>query len=123
MNTTRRQKRVASLIKEELGRLLIEGIQDSSSGLITVTGIEMTPDLKTAHIYLTIYGSENKDKTLELLNRKKGMMRKYIASKIKLKYNPLLIFSYDPSAEYEAKIDKIIEKIKKNEKGSGEPHS
>ncbi len=110
-----RQKRVASLIKEELSHLLIEEIQDFISGLITVTRVEMTPDLKTAHIYLTIFGGE-KEPTLRLLERKKGYLRKIIASKVKLKYNPLLIFSLDPSSDYEARIDKILKIIKKNEK-------
>ncbi|NIM59927.1 MAG: 30S ribosome-binding factor RbfA [Candidatus Aminicenantes bacterium] len=113
---TRRQKRVASLIKEELSRLLVEEIQDSSSGLITITGVEMSPDLKTAHIYLSIFGAEQKEIILELLDKKKGYLRKSIASRVKLKYNPLLIFSFDQSPEYEAKIDKLLENIKKNEK-------
>jgi len=116
MDATLRQKRVASLIKEELSHLLIEEIQDSSSGLITLTRVEMTPDLKAAYIYLSIFGSEQKEATLQLLNRKKGILRKSIASKVKLKYNPELIFSFDPNPDYEAKIDKILEDIKKNEK-------
>jgi ribosome-binding factor A len=113
---TRRQKRVASLIKEELSRLLIEGFQDSSSGLITITRVEMSPDLKTAHIYLSIFGGEQKETILELLDKKKGYLRKSIASSVKLKYNPLLIFSFDQGLEYEAKIDKLLENIKKNER-------
>ncbi len=116
MNVTRRQKRVASLIKEELSRLLIEGIQDSSSGLITITRIEMTPDLKTAHIYLSFFGSEQQESILELLQNRKGYMRKSIASKVKLKYNPMLIFSFDQNPYYEKKIDKLLEDIKKNVK-------
>jgi ribosome-binding factor A len=116
MNTSLRQKRVASVIKEEISRLLIEGIQDSSSGLITVTRVEMTPDLMTAHIYLSIFGGGEKEATLRLLERKTGFLRKSIASKVKLKYNPMLIFSFDPSLDYEARIDKILEKMKKNEK-------
>jgi ribosome-binding factor A len=113
---TRRQKRVASLIKEELSRLLIEGIQDSFSGLITITRVEMSPDLKTAHIYLSLFGSEQNEAILELLDEKKGYLRKSIASNVKLKYNPLLIFSFDPNPDYEAKIDKLIENIRKDEK-------
>jgi ribosome-binding factor A len=112
---TRRQKRVASLIKEELSHLLIEGIQDSSSGLITITRVEMSPDLKTAHIYLSVFGGEQNEAIIELLNGKKGYLRKSIASKVKLKYNPLLIFSFDPNPDYEAKIDKLIENIRKDE--------
>ncbi len=113
---TRRQKKVASLIKEELSRLLIEEIQDSSSGLITITRVEMSPDLKTAHIYLSIFGSEQKETIFELLDKEKGYLRKSIASKVKLKYNPLLIFSFDPHPDYEAKIDKLLENIRKDEK-------
>ena len=116
MNVTRRQKKVASLIKKELSRLLIEGIQDSSSGLITITRVEMTADLKTAHIYLSFFGSEQQEAILELLQNKKGYLRKSIASKVKLKYNPMLIFSFDQNPEYEKKIDKLLEDIKKNEK-------
>ena len=114
--STRRQKKVASLIKEELSLLLVEEIQDSSSGLITITRVEMSPDLKTAHIYLSIFGGEQKETILELLDEKKGYLRKSIASKVKLKYNPLLIFSFDLSPDYEAKIDKLLENIRKDEK-------
>ncbi len=113
---TRRQKRVTSLIKEELSRLLVEEIQDSSSGLITITRVEMSPDLKTAHIYLSIFGGEQKETILELLDKNKGHLRKSIASKVKLKYNPLLIFSFDQNPDYEAKIDKLLENIRKDEK-------
>ena len=112
---SRRQKRVASLIKEQLSHLLIEGIQDSSSGLITITRVEMSPDLKTAHIYLSVFGGEQDEAILELLEEKKGYLRKSIATKVKLKYNPLLIFSFDPNPDYEEKIDKLIKHIKKDE--------
>ncbi len=103
-------------MQEELSRLLVEEIQDSSSGLITITRVEMSPDLKTAYIYLSIFGGEQKETTLELLDEKKGYLRKSIASKVKLKYNPLLIFSFDPNPDYESKIDKLLENIRKDEK-------
>jgi ribosome-binding factor A len=116
MNKTRRQKRVGSLIKEEVSRLLLEGIKGSSSYLITVTRVEMSSDLKAAYVYLSFFGGEKEETILELLEARKGYLRKSIASKVKLKYNPMLIFSLDPSTEYEEKIDSAIKKIKKNEK-------
>ncbi len=116
MSPSRRQKRVASLIKEEVSRLLIEEIQSSFSGLITVTRVEMTADLKTAHIYLSIYGTEQEQAILELLDKKKGFLRKSVASKVKLKYNPMLIFSTDPSPEYQSRIDRLLDDMKKNER-------
>lgn len=118
MNISRRQKRVASLIKEEASRFLIDNIQNSHSGLITVTRVEMAADLKTATIYLSIYGSEQEKIVFDILDIKKGQLRKSIASKVKLKYNPKLIFSRDPSTGYESQIDKLLNDIKKqkNEK-------
>jgi len=115
MNKSRRQKRIASLIKKDLSPLLIETIQDSSC-LITITGIEMSKDLKTSRILLSIFPDREKETILELINKRTGYLRKTIASKTKLKYNPLLIFSLDPSPDYEQRIDKLISNIKNEEK-------
>lgn len=113
MEESRRQKRVASLLKEELSRLLIELFQDSSSGIITITRVEVSKDLKAARVYLSLYGYEKKEKILDFLEKRKGFLRKSVASKTKLKYNPLLIFSLDPTEDYQEQIDKIIEDIRK----------
>ena len=113
---SRRQKRVSNLIKIELGRLLIESLQDSTSGLITVTRVSMSKDLKNAHVYLSILGQASKQEILDLVNAKKNYLRKAIASKIKLKYNPMLIFSLDTSIEYEERIQKVLDALNKNEK-------
>ena len=56
MTEKRRGKRVGSLIQEELSRFLIEDVQGQAPGLITVTRVEMTDDLLTAHIYLSVFG-------------------------------------------------------------------
>lgn len=119
MDSHHRQKRVSSLIKEELSRLLIEVVQDSSSGLITVTRVEMSKDLKSAYVYLSFFGTQDKDRVLDLLEKRKGFLRKSIASRIKLKYNPMLIFSLDAASDYEERIEKILKDIKKNEKRHG----
>jgi len=116
MNETRRQRRVASLIKEKLSPILMGLIQDSYSVLITIVKVDMSKDLKTAFVYLSIYGERHENKIFDVLDEKKGYLRKSIALKTKLKYNPQLIFLPDLSIEYEEKIDKLIKKTKKNEK-------
>lgn len=121
MSESRRQKRVSSLIKEELSRLLIELVQDALPGLVTITRVEMSKDLKTACVYLSLFGFDSDQQVLDLMERKKGFLRKAIASKTKLKYNPMLIFSLDRIPEYEEQIDKIIEDLKKDEKGTRGP--
>lgn len=73
----------------------------------------MSKDLKTAYVYISLYGCEEEEKVLYLLEKRTGFLRKSIASKIKLKYNPLLIFSLDPTPGYEEQIDKIIKDMRK----------
>ena len=116
MQDSRRQKRVSNLIKGELSQLVIESFQDSSSGLITITSVSMSKDLKTAHVYLSVLGHSPKQEIVDQLNEKKGYLRKVIASRIKLKYNPMLFFSLDESFDYEERIQKIIDTLKRNEK-------
>ncbi|MGD9345270.1 MAG: 30S ribosome-binding factor RbfA [Candidatus Aminicenantes bacterium] len=117
MEESRRQKKVASLIKEVLSQPLIDTVTDRfGSSLITITRIAITKDLKTAHVYLSLLGKEHKEAVLEMLNGRVGYFRKYIASRTDLKYNPMLIFSYDPVLDYEEKIDTLLKKLKKDEK-------
>ncbi len=113
MTESRRQKKVSSLLKEALSRLLIESIQDSSSSLITVSKVEMTPDLKTARVYLSCLSQEPNPSILEKLEKRMGYLRRSIASRTNLKYNPMLIFLIDPTRAYEENIDKILERLKK----------
>lgn len=121
MNGSRREKRIASLIKDFLGQLLIREFQDSESGLITVTRVEVSPDLMTAHVYVTLFGGKDDEHVMSLLEKRKGYLRKALASRVKLKYNPLLVFSLDPVPEYEDRIDRLLDAVKKHEKPSGEP--
>ena len=116
MQESRRQKRVSNLIKEKLSRLVIESFQNSTSGLITITHVSMSKDLKNAHVYLSVIGHSPKQEILDLLNERQGYLRKAVASKTKLKYNPLLIFSLDDSFEYEERIQNVIKTLNKNEK-------
>ncbi len=116
MTESRREKRVASLIKDVLGLILVREFQDSESGLITVTRVEVTPDLMSAHVYVTFFGGPEKERVMALLEKRKGYLRKALASRVKLKYNPELVFSLDPGPEYEERIDKILDATKKHEK-------
>lgn len=76
----------------------------------------MSKDLKTAYIFISLFGCREKEKILDLIEKRKGFLRKSIASKTKLKYNPLLNFSLDETPEYEKRIDKIIKNMRKNER-------
>ena len=109
-----RSRRVGELIQAEIGRLMILEFQDAASGLVTVTRVEVTPDLMNAHVHLSVFGSADPAAFLERLEARKGHIRKTLASRIKLKYNPALFFSLDTGPEYAERIDQLIEQAKKH---------
>ena len=116
MESSRRPKRVASLIKEALSRIMLREFQSEGSGLITVTRVEMTADLQSARVYLSFFGGSREDEILELIAKRQGYLRKSIASEVKLKYNPQLIFVRDPAPEYESRLDALMDRLKDDEK-------
>jgi ribosome-binding factor A len=109
-----RTRRVAELVRSELSRLLLTEFQDPSSGLLTVTRVVMTPDLLTARIYLSVFGGQDPGALLDRIERTKGALRKALASRVRLKYNPELFFALDTGPEHQDRIDKLIEETKKH---------
>jgi ribosome-binding factor A len=109
-----RPRRVAELIQSELGRLLIEEFQTTGSGFVSVTRVEMTPDLLQARVLLSIFGADDPAAVLDRIERRAGRIRHVLASRVKLKYNPQLFFALDPGPEHEAKIDRLIEETRKH---------
>jgi ribosome-binding factor A len=112
MNESLRQKRIASLVQEILSAQIIPLMQDSESGLVTVTRVEISKDLKTAHIYVSVFGKADPAPALLQLESLQQSLRKAIASRSKLKYNPKLIFSLDPQVRHESRIDELLNDIK-----------
>lgn len=115
MNENRRQKRVASLLKNALSQSINDIIQTEYSCLTTITRIEMAKDLKSAYIHLSIYGTCGQEAILEFLQERSGYFRKSIASKTNLKYNPKLIFSLDKNIRQEEKIANILAALDKHD--------
>lgn len=111
-----RGRRISELIREVLSRILIETIQDSETGLLTVTRVEMSADLLTARIHVSSIGLSVSGPDVEAaLNDRKDRIRRMLASRLNLKYNPQLVFSWDPGPELEEKIDKIMAAEKTND--------
>jgi ribosome-binding factor A len=109
-----RTRRVAELIRIELSRLLIAEFQDSGAGFLTVTRVEMTPDLLTARVFLSVFGAPDPAALFGRLERAKGGLRRALASRVKLKYNPELFFALDPGPEHQDRIDQLIEETKRH---------
>ena len=109
-----RTRRVAELIQAELSCLLIAEFQDADSGLLTVTRVEMTPDLLTARVFISVFGPGDPAELLGRLEKGKGYIRRTLASRIELKYNPQLFFTLDPGPGHQERIDRLIEETKRH---------
>ncbi len=115
---SQRQLRVGELVKQNLGELFLRNeakIPTINSKLITVTEVRMTPDLKTARVYVIPLGGVEMRKTVSTLTEFSHLVRKALSKKIDTKFLPKLSFIEDNSFEYAEKIERLIEKNKKNE--------
>jgi ribosome-binding factor A len=116
---SQRQLRVGELIKQNLGELFIRNeakIPSFNSKLITVTEVRMTPDLKTARVYVIPLGGIETKETVRILTQNSHLVRRALSKRLDIKFLPKLTFIEDNSFEYAEKIEKIIKKNKENDK-------
>jgi len=116
---SQRQLRVGELVKQILGELLIRNeakIPSINSKLITVTEVRMTPDLKTARVYVIALGGEDTKETVKILTEYSHLVRKALSKRLDIKFLPKLTFVEDNSFEYAEKIERIIKKNNENDK-------
>ena len=116
---SQRQLRVGELVKQNLGELFIRNeakIPSINSKLITVTEVRMTPDLKTARVYVIPLGGVDTKETVSVLTEYSHLVRRALSKRLDIKFLPKLIFIEDNSFEYAEKIEKIIKKNKENDK-------
>ena len=115
---SQRQLRVGELVKQNLGEIFIRNeakIPSINTKVITVTEVRMTPDLKTARVYVIPLGGNDLKETVITLTEYSHLVRKALSKRLDIKFLPKLIFVEDNSFEYAEKIEKLIKENKKNE--------
>ena len=116
---SQRQLRVGELVKQNIGELFIRNeakIPLINSKLITVTEVRMTPDLKTARVYVIPLGGIDTKETVRILTEYTHLVRRALSKRLDIKFLPKLTFVEDNSFEYAEKIEKIIKKNKEDDK-------
>jgi ribosome-binding factor A len=115
---SQRQLRVGEMVKQNLGELFIRDeakIPSINSKLVTVTEVRMTPDLKTARVYVIPLGGVEMKETVRILTEYSHLVRRALSKRLEIKFLPKLTFVEDNSFEYAEKIENIIKEIKKND--------
>jgi|TARA_B100001057_G_scaffold479523_1_gene551269 ribosome-binding factor A len=116
---SQRQLRVGELVKQNLGQLFLRNeakIPLINTKLITVTEVRMTPDLKTARVYVIPLGGIDTKETVKILTEYAHLVRKALSKRLDIKFLPKLTFVEDNSFEYAEKIERIIKENKNNDK-------
>ena len=113
-----RNRRVAKLLKEELAVLIQKKFPFKQYGLITLTNVDVSPDLKNSTIYFTsLYSQTPNLELIDQLNQQVNYFRHAVSKLLTLKTVPSLFFEYDQSIERGERISNIIQSISnKNEK-------
>ena len=112
---SQRQLRVGEELRHLISNALLrESFYDGyiKNNNITITEVNVSPDLKNAKVYVMPLGGENKLDVLNSLNKVSGRFKKIISSNISLRQTPKLVFKIDETFEYAKKINDILDKIK-----------
>ncbi|HKW38787.1 MAG TPA: 30S ribosome-binding factor RbfA [Burkholderiales bacterium] len=110
MANSQRLRRVADQIQRELSELLRSELKDPRVGMITLTGVEVSPDLAHARIFFTSLGEADAlTRTEEGLKRAAGFLRSELGHRLKLRVTPEIRFVYDGSVERGVRLSKLID--------------
>ncbi len=104
-----RMQRVNEALKEIIGEVIVDKLQDPRIGFVTVTRVETSVDLKRAKVFVSIMGDESVRKdTLAGLSSSHGMIQSKIARELKMKNTPTISFTYDDSVDTMFRIDELL---------------
>ncbi len=116
MSSFKRADRVADLIKMEIADLLLKDVRDPRIGSLTITGVKVTDDLRTAKVYFVEMGKDACSADLRAgLGKATGFLRRELGRRLQLRHVPELLFEYDPSFAYGNRIETLLKEIHENE--------
>jgi ribosome-binding factor A len=114
---SRRTEQVAEAIKEEVSTLIQRELKDPRLGFVTVTRVEVSPDLKYAKVFFSVLGDDNtKTETLKVLKRASGFLRRELSRILTTRYTPELHFEFDVAMEHGDKIQRLLLQLEQEEK-------
>jgi ribosome-binding factor A len=103
-------RRVNESIKEILGDAIAAELKDPRIGFVTVTGVDTSPDLRSARVYVSVLGDEDdRERSLAGLRSSHGVLQRKIADAMRLKRTPTLTFEYDDSVERGDRITRLLD--------------
>jgi len=115
---SRRTDRMASLFQTELSEIVLRKLKDPRIGFVTLTGVDVAPDLKSARVYYSVLGEQKqKVDTQRALEHAAGFLQHEIAGSLKLRFTPKFTFHLDESAQRGERIERILHELSIEKEG------
>jgi ribosome-binding factor A len=106
-----RLRRVNEAVRQVLSDTISAGLKDPRVGFVTVTAVRTSPDLRHAHVYVSVLGdADERAATLEGLRSAHGFLQRRVAGELRLKHTPTLEFEYDETIERGMRISELIDR-------------
>ena len=112
MGSSGRPRKLADLIQRELAELIAREMRDPRVGMLTITSVDVSPDLSHAKVFFTLLDRKQVEGTLQGLKRSAGFLRSQLARRIKMYTTPELRFEYDESVERGDHLSRLIDSTK-----------
>ncbi len=118
---SQRSRRVSELIHQEISTLLVSGLKDPRVGFVTITAVEVGPDLRLARVFYSVIGDDQARRETEAgLKSSVSFIRQHLGGRLRLKYTPDLLFQYDDSVDYGSRIEGLLREIKQEDSDDSE---
>lgn len=110
--TTRRQQQVGEFLREEISAIVQRELNDPRLGLVTITHVDMSPDLRYARAHVSVLGSDEEfDAAVKALRGASGFIRHQLRPRMRLRHIPELAFESDRSMEYADEITRMLKEL------------
>ena len=105
-----RMRRVDEAMREVLSDAITQQLKDPRIGFVTVTGVQTSPDLRHARVFVSVFGDPTeRDLTMAGLKSSVGFLQRHVAAELRLKHTPTLNFIYDETAEKAQRMNLLLE--------------
>lgn len=114
-----RQARLAEFLRDEISTIIQRELRDPRVGFVSVTRVELSPDLRHARVYVSVYGSpEEQEEALRALQGAAGFIRRLIAPHLHTRHIPELHFKLDRSLEHAEQVARLLYQIQRERQAS-----
>ena len=101
---------MALAIQHEISLILSRNVKDRRIGFVTVTGVDLSPDLRNARVFVSVMGTDAEKKaSMDALEHAAGWIRHELGQRIRMKFLPQIVFCEDTSQQYGERIDRLLE--------------